>query len=159
MTGEQLREAALADVPVLVKHRRWMFEDMAATQKVGYAASDVEAMESAYEAFVRANLGGVMRSWVIESAAEVIASGSMLFYDWPPRPGDRTGKAALLHSIYTAPEHRRNGLARRITEAMVAECRRLGLRTVNLHASDLGRPLYESLGFRPTSEMRFVIRE
>jgi L-amino acid N-acyltransferase YncA len=154
-----IREAALADVPVLVKHRRWMFEEMALTQTVGYAPADVQAMETAYEAFVQANLGGTLRSWVVEVEGEVAASGSMLFYDWPPRPGDRTGRAVLLHSIYTAPEQRRKGLARHITETMVNECRSLGVRTVNLHASDAGRPLYELLGFKQTSEMRFVIRE
>jgi hypothetical protein len=29
-----------------------------------------------------------------------------------------------------------------------------GLRSVNLHASDEGRPLYEKLGFSATNEMR-----
>jgi len=29
-----------------------------------------------------------------------------------------------------------------------------GLRSVNLHASDEGRPLYERLGFESTNEMR-----
>jgi hypothetical protein len=28
---------------------------------------------------------------------------------------------------------------------------------VSLHASDFGRPLYESLGFRPTNEMRLKL--
>jgi hypothetical protein len=33
-------------------------------------------------------------------------------------------------------------------------CRAQGLKTVVLHASDAGRPLYASLGFRQTNEMR-----
>jgi hypothetical protein len=37
---------------------------------------------------------------------------------------------------------------------MIAWCREQGYKTVALHASDEGRPLYESLGFQPTNEMR-----
>ncbi len=48
-------------------------------------------------------------------------------------------------------------LARRIVETAVEACRARGLKRVMLHASDAGRPLYESLGFRQTNEMRLVL--
>ena len=49
--------------------------------------------------------------------------------------------------MYTEPEHRRRGLARRLMAEMIAWCRAAGLGSVSLHASDAGRPLYEALGF------------
>jgi GNAT superfamily N-acetyltransferase len=153
-----LREASPSDIPVLVKHRRWMFDDMLATQKVGYTATDVDAMEAPYEAYLREHLGSLLRAWVIEGEGRVVASGAVLFNSWVPRPGDNTGKTALLHSVYTDPPYRRQGLARRIMEAMLAECARLGLHTINLHASDAGRPIYESMGFKQTSEMRLFLK-
>jgi len=41
---------------------------------------------------------------------------------------------------------------------MIAWCRAQGFAGVTLHASDQGRPLYESLSFEPTTEMRLKLR-
>jgi hypothetical protein len=41
---------------------------------------------------------------------------------------------------------------------MVAWCRAQGYAGVSLHATDEGRPLYESMGFAPTNEMRLRLR-
>jgi len=56
--------------------------------------------------------------------------------------------------MYTEPEHRRRGLARRLMEAMIGWCREEGYASLFLHASDEGRALYAALGFSPTNEMR-----
>jgi GNAT superfamily N-acetyltransferase len=54
------------------------------------------------------------------------------------------------------PHHRRKGLARNITDALIEWCKQNGFQSVALHASEFGRGLYEKLGFRPTNEMRLV---
>ncbi|MBI3742580.1 MAG: GNAT family N-acetyltransferase, partial [Chloroflexi bacterium] len=52
---------------------------------------------------------------------------------------------------------RRKRLARKLTTTILDWCRANNIRTVILHASDDGRALYESLGFKPTNEMRLEI--
>lgn len=151
-----LREAVQADIPVLSKHRRWMFDDMLATQLVRYTVEDVDGMEPAYAAYLEKYFGDTIQAWVIEAEGRVVASGAILIQQWSPRPGDLTGESALLHSIYTEPNYRRRGLARQITQALVTACREIGYKTISLHASQAGRPLYESLGFHPTTEMRLA---
>ena len=42
-------------------------------------------------------------------------------------------------------------------EVALEWCRANRVRAVILHASDDGRPLYESLGFEPTNEMRISL--
>jgi len=42
---------------------------------------------------------------------------------------------------------------------MIEWCRKEGFVNVQLHASDQGRPLYESLGFKPTSEMQLKLAD
>ena len=54
----------------------------------------------------------------------------------------------------TQPEFRNRGIARQIMLTILAWVKERGLRSVNLHASDEGRPLYERLGFEATNEMR-----
>ena len=56
-------------------------------------------------------------------------------------------------NVYTEPRYRKRGLARRLMATVMDWCREQGLRTLILHASDEARPLYQSLGFRPTNEM------
>jgi len=41
---------------------------------------------------------------------------------------------------------------------MIAWCRRQNFASVFLHASKDGRPLYDSLGFEPTNEMKLKLR-
>ena len=60
--------------------------------------------------------------------------------------------------MYTEPAARRRGLAKRLLQVMTDWCREHGFSNVSLHASDAGRPLYESFGFRPTNEMRLKLR-
>ena len=64
---------------------------------------------------------------------------------------------AYVHRVYTEPAYRRIGLARCILQAMIDECRARGLLRLTLHASDMGRQLYDALGFLPTNEMRLSL--
>jgi hypothetical protein len=48
-------------------------------------------------------------------------------------------------------------LARRLMAEMLEYCRAQNIHTVALHASVDGRSLYESLGFKPTNEMRLAL--
>ena len=41
---------------------------------------------------------------------------------------------------------------------MIEWCRKKGFSAVSLHASDAGRPLYETAGFQPTNEMTLKLR-
>ena len=62
---------------------------------------------------------------------------------------------AMILNMFVEPHYRRRGIARSLMEVMIlAWCKSAGYSYVGLHASDEGRPLYESLGFQPTNEMR-----
>jgi predicted N-acetyltransferase YhbS len=57
------------------------------------------------------------------------------------------GATGWIGALGVAPEARRHGLGRALTEAAVARLRNRGAETVLLFATDMGRPLYERLGF------------
>lgn len=57
------------------------------------------------------------------------------------------GATGWIGALGVAPEARRHGLGRALTEAAVARLRNRGANTVFLFATDMGRPLYERLGF------------
>jgi predicted N-acetyltransferase YhbS len=57
------------------------------------------------------------------------------------------GPTGWIGAMGVAPESRRHGLGRALTEAAVGRLRERGASTVLLFATDMGRPLYERLGF------------
>ena len=153
-----LRLANIDDIPALVQHRRWMFEDIALSEKQRFNADELDQMDTKYAADLQRHLtDGRLQAWVIESDYRIVASGAIWYLDWLPRPDDFTGRLPYLHSVYTVPEFRGIGLARRIITRMLEECRAQGLKRVSLHASPAGREIYEALGFKPTNEMRLIL--
>ena len=66
-------------------------------------------------------------------------------------------KRPLVVNMYTAPEFRKQGLAREIMNTIIAWCKAEGFGCITLHASVYGRHLYESLGFQQTNEMRILL--
>jgi ribosomal protein S18 acetylase RimI-like enzyme len=61
----------------------------------------------------------------------------------------RTGGTGWVGGVAVVPAHRRVGLGGALTEAIVAFLEERGVATVLLHATALGRPVYERLGFVP----------
>jgi ribosomal protein S18 acetylase RimI-like enzyme len=57
------------------------------------------------------------------------------------------GATGWIGALGVAPEARRHGLGRALTEAAIARLHERGASTVLLFATDMGRPLYERLGF------------
>jgi len=146
-----LRVATPADVTAIAQHRVGMFRDMGMLD--GYDAAALEAGSHAH--LTRALAEGTYRGWLIEYDNVVVAGAGVILRPLLPRPESPDGgEDAEVLNVYTAPAHRRRGLARRLVEHVLSWSRAHGLRRISLHASEEGRPLYEKLGFVPTNEMR-----
>jgi GNAT superfamily N-acetyltransferase len=59
----------------------------------------------------------------------------------------RFGATGWVGGVAVVPEARGAGLGRALTELAVARLRELGVRTIQLFATEMGRPIYERLGF------------
>jgi GNAT superfamily N-acetyltransferase len=150
-----IRMATADDVPVIVHHRRAMFTDMGVGDPAG-----LDAVEITFTPYVTRALGdGSYRGWLAQTSdGRVVAGGGLLVYEWPGSPRDPRPRRAYIFNLYTEPEYRRRGLARRIIQAMIDWCHVEGFKSVALHYSDDGRRLYESMGFQQTNEMRLWLK-
>lgn len=85
----------------------------------------------------------------------------LLLVDKPPSPRFPHGRTGVLFNVFTRPEYRRRGIAKRVMECLIDEARDLALDVLELHATDDGYPLYLSLGFADDSSthkaMRFML--
>lgn len=151
MTDYRVRSATPADLETVLRHRRCMFEEMGHRDP-----GALHAMLETSTPLLRRGLDeGTYRGWLVETATgEVVSGGGLISIEFHSHPADPVPRRAWVVNMYTEPAHRRRGLARLVMDAILAWCREAGLRTVYLHASDAGRPLYEALGFESTSEMR-----
>ena len=149
-----VRLATPNDVPLITCHRRAMYEDM--------GHGDRAALDEVVERFaewVRGRIeSGEYRGWFVATDnGDVIAGAGVWLQSNPANPRDRSPRRAYVMNVYTRPEYRRRGYARHLMATILQWCREQNIRTVALHSSDNGRALYESLGFRPTNEMRILL--
>lgn len=66
-------------------------------------------------------------------------------------------RRATLTNVYVETGHRRKGIARALVQRLIKLAKQEGYPCLNLHASDAGRPLYESFGFEDTHEYRLIL--
>ena len=63
-----------------------------------------------------------------------------------------------MFNVYVSATHRKQGLARRLMDAMHAYCRAEGIERVVLNASTFGKPLYDAMGYVVTEEPMMRLR-
>jgi len=150
----RVREATVADLPIVLEHRRRMFEEMGFRDP-----DDLEGMLAISTDLLRRGLeDGTYRGWFAETPeGKVVAGGGVIVLTFQPHPIDPRPERAWVVNMFTEPEYQRRGLARRLVQEMIDWCRGQGMRYLYLHASDAGRSLYESVGFIPNNEMRLAL--
>jgi GNAT superfamily N-acetyltransferase len=149
--GFTIRPASTADVDTLAAHRRAMFVDM------GYNdAAALDSMTTKFRPWVHDRMESqVYLAWLVVASDGSIAAGAGLWLmDWLPHMIGNGVRRGNIVNVYTDEKFRRRGLARCLMDTALLWCRENGIDTVILHASPLGKDLYESMGFTQTNEMR-----
>ena len=149
--GIALRSASIEDARTIAQHRRAMFRDM------GYKDdAALDSMTAKFLPWLEAKMAsGDYLAWLAVTSGDVVVAGAGLWLmDWQTHMLGSSARRGNILNVYTEPEFRRRGLARRVTEAALDWCKGNGIDLVILHASPEGRGLYESLGFQASNEMR-----
>jgi hypothetical protein len=104
-----IREATVADLTTIMRHRRGMFYDMGFCDKAA-----LDAMETTSAPFIKTGLEeGSYRAWLAEVNGAVAAGGAVLIFGHPSAPNDLNPRRALILIMYTEPEHRHRGKGHR----------------------------------------------
>lgn len=94
----------------------------------------------------------IVRPGILEAPGTTVFVG---YHDGEPVAtglGIRTGRTIGVYNIATVPTARRRGFGRAMTAHVVAEGAAAGCDVAVLQASDMGRPIYERMGFRTVVE-------
>jgi GNAT superfamily N-acetyltransferase len=143
----EIREASGDDLDLLTELRLEFLVERTATPRDEVAASLTEPTR----AYLAAELArGDLWAWVAEDPDGVAVGIVTLVLDHvPPRPTELRTRQAHVLNMFVRPEHRSAGLGRRLLTAAIQAAEERGVRGFALHATEDGRPLYESLGFAP----------
>lgn len=146
-----MRMATIEDAEIITGHRRAMFEDMNMTW------TDITTV--AFVDWVKEKLakGDYLGWFITREDGEVVAGAGLWLIEWPPTPIDVSTTRGYVLNVFVEAEYRHQGLARRLMTTILDYCKAQQLHVVTLHASSKGRPLYESLGFHDTNEMRIML--
>ncbi len=147
-----IRLVTSGDLDTLVDQRHRMFEDIRHRKPSEHRISDTKYRKWASEMIRKKRLVGFL---AIGENGEAIGGGCVWERDTQPSPGSEPMlKSPYLMSMYTKPKHRGKGIASAIVREAMAWCKKNGYRTMLLHASEDGRPVYSKLGWKRTWEMR-----
>jgi GNAT superfamily N-acetyltransferase len=90
---------------------------------------------------------------------KAVACATICYADYLPTICHPSGNRAHIMNVYTKEAYRRKGIAKRLVEMLMDEARGMGVTHLSLDATDMGRPLYESLGFQASGEyMELIVR-
>ncbi|HWE51326.1 MAG TPA: GNAT family N-acetyltransferase [Bryobacteraceae bacterium] len=142
-----------SDLDLVVRHRREMFREM------GRPEAELDAMSAAFRPWLEPRLrDGSYFGWLIEVDSIPVAGVGMMVLDWPPHPyHPADSRRAYVLNVFVEPAHRGKGFATALMAVAKEETARRGITFMVLHASPQGRPLYEKLGWKATSEMSLAI--
>ena len=148
-----IRPATIADIPHIVSHREQMFRDMG-------IPAEFEDMAAATELWLQHAIPSkTYRGWIAAThTGDVAGGGGLIVIPWPPGPMTMDPRCGFVFNVYTAPADRKQGLGRRLMDAMHDHCRAEGIERVVLNASTFGKPLYDAMGYVVTDEPMMRLR-
>ncbi|MCL2574508.1 MAG: GNAT family N-acetyltransferase [Defluviitaleaceae bacterium] len=137
------RRAETDDIPTLLEFRKQQLVDEGQPPK-GNIDHEITKF------FEKSLAEGSMIQYLSIKDGTIIATGGVHFYAYPPSFMNPTGKIAYIACMYTLPEYRGKGIATAIMHILMDEASLMGYDVIRLHASKLGRPVYQKLGFEGT---------
>ena len=112
------------------------------------AKEDIDLKPYLRDYYERHMKDGTFVSWLAVDDGKIVGTSGMSFVEKPPYFSCPTGKIGLLSSMFTAPDHRRMGIAKELLGRVVNDAKEYGCGCVQITASDMGLLLYTDFGFK-----------
>ena len=122
-------------------------------------AADFDAMRESLPGYYAAHLGKDLYVYITRNDdGEIVSCAFLLIVEKPASPAFITGKTGTVLNVYTKPEHRHNGYAKKLMKMMLEDAAKEHLSVVELKATDEGYRLYQSVGFEDVVSKYHVMR-
>ncbi|MCL5961804.1 MAG: GNAT family N-acetyltransferase, partial [Chloroflexi bacterium] len=148
MTDIVVRPTDLTDIPSLIK-LRW---DVCVEQGAADPADErsYRRYSQALRAFLERNLLEEQCQIIVASGGdEIVGTSTLWLFPILPWPGGLNEWHGYVTNVYVIPSHRRQGIARRLMEALKQVAQQHGASALLLEASPDSARLYQQMGFTP----------
>ena len=147
-----VREAVAQDESIIAQHfyQLWLDNGVSAEQ------ISPDWLEITLQFMERARQELAYQAFIAEIDGEIVGSaGGQLFAGLYPQPFiSQYHQYGYIWNVYVEPLYRHRGIGSQLTQRTVDYLKSLGCTRAILHASPFGKPLYESMGFNSSNEMR-----
>ena len=91
---------------------------------------------------------------------KIVATSGIAYVEKPPYFTCPSGKIGLVTNMYTLPEYRRQGIAKKLLSMVIDEAKVYGCDCIQITASKMGVYLYTSFGFEKRDNfMQYIIKK
>jgi GNAT superfamily N-acetyltransferase len=149
----EIRPATTADAGALGELVILMYESM------GFDVDDPAAdwMVALPRWYERRLADDAFAAFVAEDDGRVVGGCTVWILTSLPRAGNPTGRRGYVAGMSVRPEWRSHGIARQLLDHGLGWLRTAGADFAELHATKMGQPLYESIGFEETPAYRLSL--
>lgn len=98
--------------------------------------------------YMERQLNRDLRAYICKDGEKIVATVLMFVTERPASPMVPNGIMGTLMNVYTLPDYRGMGIAKKLVKMAIAEGKELGLSKIELKATPAGAPLYKQLGFK-----------
>jgi GNAT superfamily N-acetyltransferase len=148
-----IRELRFDEIPATTDYRRAMILEVDGEDLDESIPGWRERFVTFLEEYLRAGSGAV---WVAENEGGIVGTAAA-YKPATHRSQIYRRPSAYIFNVYVAPAWRRKGIGRALTLEAVEWARVQGCSVVRLRTSSMGRPVYESVGFRQSDEMELPL--
>ena len=150
----EYRKATIDDLDMLVSTRITVLR---AANKLDDNVDMSEVERESRDYYEKALLDGSHTAYLVFDDGEFVGAGGVSYFRVMPTYHNPSGRKAYIMNMYTAPDHRRRGIAYNTLDLLVKDAKAQGVSAISLEATDMGRPLYERYGFvKMNDEMELV---
>ena len=149
-----IRRAEMNDLEDVIKYRLAFLREAQSNGR----ELDPDVVESTRKYITEKLPSGELIVWFAEENEQIIGTSGLVFFHRPPTYHCKSGLHAYIMNMYTVPEWRGHGIASMLIQNIIDYAKTTPANLITLHATNMGKPVYQRLGFASTSdEMTFSL--
>lgn len=110
-------------------------------------AADLKLIESLLPGYYEKHLNKDLMVCVAHNEKDIVSCAFLLIVEKPMSPSFITGKTGTVLNVYTKPEYRKKGYAKKLMNMMLEDAKAENVSNIELKATEDGYSLYRSVGF------------
>lgn len=136
-------KATIEDIGVLTDLRiAYLNEDLGVISN-----ENLELMQASLPSYYEKHLNKDLMAYVARDEMDIVSCAFLLIAEKPMSPSFITGKTGTVLNVYTKPDYRKKGYAKKLITTMLEDAKAEGLSIIELKATEDGYSLYKSVGF------------